>query len=229
MAAQKISLYNLTELRTTTDDALGPLLTSLPGNYKFTQQHFYANVRLVLGYLAVTIAGILFYADWKLGWDATKAYTAPACVAYFLLNGALTYWVWGIESGKVFVGTRPGGQKLTLSSSVTKNVPIYKLKIRYEAPETGARFVDDETIEGHFTEWFNIHGFLDKKAFRRWLAGNIEVVGLADPQAKKEWDDAREEERVDEEVVSEGARMSGAISPSAVTDSAKKRGRPRKA
>lgn len=65
-----------------------------------------------MGYTAVTIAGILFYADYKLGWDATKAYTAPACVAYFILNGFLTYWIWAVEAGTVFVGVREGGQKV---------------------------------------------------------------------------------------------------------------------
>lgn len=119
--------------------------------------------------------------------------------------------------------------QLTLSSSTIKHKSIYKLKIRYEAPQTGKRFIDDQTIEGDFTEWFNLRGFLEKKALRRWLAGNIEFVGMADPEAKKEWDDAREEERVDEEVVSEGAIRSGATANSnATTDSAKKRARPRK-
>lgn len=95
--------------------------------------------------------------------------------------------------------------------------------------------MDDRTIEAPFTEWFNTHGYLDKKALRRWLAGKIEFVGLADPVAKKEWDEAREEERVDEEVVSEGAVRAGAVATARVDEgtlsaSAKKRGpgRPRK-
>lgn len=113
---QKVSLYNLTELKTTTDDALAPILTSLPKTYKFTQSHYYTNVRLALGYVAVTIAGLLFWADWKLGWEGTKVYTLPACVAYFVLNSALTYWIWAVESGKVFVGTREGGQKVGTSA-----------------------------------------------------------------------------------------------------------------
>lgn len=59
---------------------------------------------------------------------------------------------------------------------------------------------------------------------------------MADPVAKKEWDDAREEERVDEEVVSEGAVRAGATATTTANEgagtgaSAKKRGpgRPRK-
>lgn len=89
--------------------------------------------------------------------------------------------------------------------------------------------MDDETIEGPFAEWFNVHGYLDKKALRRWLAGHIEVVGIADPEAKKEWDDAIEDARVDEEVVSAGAIRSGAASVNTSSEgSTKKRGRPKK-
>lgn len=50
------------------------------------------------------IAGATFLADYKLGWDATKYWTLWAVVAYFVLNGALTYWIWGVEKGKIFKG-----------------------------------------------------------------------------------------------------------------------------
>lgn len=82
-------------------------------------------------------------------------------------------------------------------------------------------------MEGNFTQWFDVKGQLDRKALRRWLAGHVEVVALGDPEAKKEWDDEIEEQRVDEEVVSEGAIRSGATIDN-TTESAKKRGRPRK-
>ncbi|KAI4219129.1 MAG: hypothetical protein LQ349_008447, partial [Xanthoria aureola] len=100
MSAPKISVYSLSDLKNTTDDALPNYLTSL----KFHQSHFLADVRLALGYSAVVIAGATFYADYKLGWDATKFWTLWAVVVYFILNGALTYWIWGVEKGKIFTG-----------------------------------------------------------------------------------------------------------------------------
>ena len=54
------------------------------------------------------IAGVLFYFDWTLGWDKTKAYTLPAVVIYFILNTAFTYWIWFVEKGAIFVGERQG-------------------------------------------------------------------------------------------------------------------------
>ncbi len=88
------------DLKNTTDDAIPNYLTSL----KFKQSHFLTDVRLSLGYAAVVIAAATFYLDYKFGWDKTKEWTLWAVVAYFILNGALTYWIWGIEKGKVFTG-----------------------------------------------------------------------------------------------------------------------------
>lgn len=88
------------DLKNTTDDALPNYLTSL----KFKQSHLLTDVRLTLGYSAVVIAAITFGLDYKLGWDKTKDLTLYAVVAYFILNGALTYWIWGVEKGKIFTG-----------------------------------------------------------------------------------------------------------------------------
>ncbi len=59
---------------------------------------------MALGYTAVGIAALTFFADYKLGWDKTKAATFWAVLVYFALNGALTFWIWGVEKGKVFTG-----------------------------------------------------------------------------------------------------------------------------
>lgn len=94
------------DLKNTTDDALPNYLHSL----KFKQIHTQTDVRLVLGYSAVVIAGALFYFDWKFGWEASKPYTLPAVVAYFLLNGAFSYWLWFVEKGVVYEGEGKTGR-----------------------------------------------------------------------------------------------------------------------
>ena len=92
------------DLKNTTDDALPNYLASL----NFEQSNFLTDVRLALGYSAVIIAAVTFYFDYKFGWDETKDYTLWAVVVYFLLNGALTLWIWFVEQGKVFTGTSNG-------------------------------------------------------------------------------------------------------------------------
>jgi Microsomal signal peptidase 25 kDa subunit (SPC25) len=63
---------------------------------------------------------------------------------------------------------------------VKKHDPTYRLEVSYQAP-SGKTFYHTE-ISTKFTEWFNTYGYLQKKEFQSWLARNIEVVGLADPQ-----------------------------------------------
>lgn len=55
--------------------------------------------------------------------------------------------------------------------------------MRYEAP-SGKKWEDKE-IEERFAEWFNDAGYLQHSELKKWLANNIEVIGLADPQSKK--------------------------------------------
>lgn len=175
------SLSPFIDLKNATDDAIAPYLTSLPKPYTFKQQHGSTNIRLVLGYSAVTIAGVLFYADYKLGWDDTKAYTAPACLVYFILNLALSYWIWR-EAGTIFIGTREGGQKLTLKSSSKKHSPTYTLRVTYEAP-SGKKW-EEKSVSGAFTQWFNTHGYLQAKDLQAWLNSNIDVLSHAEQEGK---------------------------------------------
>ena len=104
MADTKISPYSLPDLKNTTDDALGNYLRGIG----FKQDNTKMDVKLVVGYLAVFIAGATFVADYKLGWEATKGWTAVAVVAYMILNGFFTYWLWFVEKGLVFEGTKDG-------------------------------------------------------------------------------------------------------------------------
>lgn len=104
MAEARISPYNLNDLKNTTDDALGNYLRGL----SFKQDNSKLDVRLGVGYLAVVIAAVIFVADYKLGWEATKHWTAAAVVAYAGLNGFFTYWMYFVEKGLVFEGERSG-------------------------------------------------------------------------------------------------------------------------
>jgi hypothetical protein len=114
----KLIIRKLPDLKSTTDDAIAPYLTTLPRPYTFAQDHTRTNVRFALGYTAVAIAAFTFYADRKLGWEATQSPWIIAAVAsYFVLNSALTCWVWGVEAGEVFRGRREGGETVCSSSS----------------------------------------------------------------------------------------------------------------
>jgi len=119
MADTKISPYSLPDLKNTTDDALGNYLRGIG----FKQDNTKADVKLLVGYLAVIIAGATFLADYKLGWEATKGWTAVAVAAYAILNGVFTYWLWFVEAGLVFEGSKDG-KKVCLSECVRDSPDI---------------------------------------------------------------------------------------------------------
>ncbi|KAF6236535.1 hypothetical protein HO173_005316 [Letharia columbiana] len=187
MAATKIAVYSISDLKNTTDDALPNYLTSL----KFKQSHFLTDVRLALGYSAVVIAAITFYADYKLGWDKTKYWTFWAVLVYFTLNGALTFWIWGVEKGKVFAGQidHPKvGRKspLSIASSVAKHTPIYNITVEYSNSKGETKTLK---LSSPFTRWFDVNGFFVAKPFQQWLALEIPLIGQVDPKNKD--DDAK--------------------------------------
>ena len=169
------SANHLQDLKHTTDDALPNYLTSL----KFKQDHRYSDVRLALGWSAVAIAGVLFYFDWKFGWDATKAWTLPSVLVYFLLNGAFTYWIWFVEKSIVFMGERQGS-KLEISTSTKKHTGIYYVKARYTT-STDSSSWKEVKAEAPFTRWFSSDGFFVAKPFQQFLASEVPTIGEADP------------------------------------------------
>jgi Microsomal signal peptidase 25 kDa subunit (SPC25) len=103
---------------------------------------------------------------------------------------------------------------------VQKHIPIYKLKVRYEAP-SGKKWEDKE-IAGRFTEWFNEAGYLRHTELKKWLANNIEVIGMADPQSKKKIEEGTSDGPV--ETALEPPRSSGLEMPSG-TKSASRKGK----
>ncbi|KAJ5899953.1 hypothetical protein N7495_004697 [Penicillium taxi] len=182
--ATKVPVYSTNDLKSTTDDAILPYLNNLPAPYTFTPDHSKSNIRFVLGYSAVTIAGFTFYADRTLGWEATTSrWIIAAVVSYFILNSALTYWIWAVEAGEVYSGKRKTGETISISSSVKKNTVPYKLRVLYKSP--AGKVLQDKQIEAPLTSWFSAQGEFHSKPFRQWLASEIDVLRLAAKESEK--------------------------------------------
>ncbi|GME22274.1 Microsomal signal peptidase [Neofusicoccum parvum] len=185
----KIAVYSIPDLKNTTDDALPNYLNSL----KFRQSHKLVDVRLALGYTAVIIAGALFYFDYKFGWDATKAYTGPAVLAYFVLNSAFMYWMYFVEKGLVYSGEKDGNKnsltnyrgatQLEISSRVEKGLPIYHLTVRFTSSgkKANSTLWQEIHLSAPFTRWFTSDGFFATKPFQQFIASEIPIVGSTDP------------------------------------------------
>jgi hypothetical protein len=178
------------DLKNTTDDALPNYLNSIG----FKQSHYYTDVRLALGFSAVAIAGALFGVDWKLGWEVTKPWTLPAVLAYMVLNGAFTYWLYRVEGDKIYVGERKGSkvcfspalmrphidiEQLEISTTTDKVNPTYTVKVRYT--KAASKWTEAE-LTSSFAKWFSEDGYFVARPFQHFLASSIPVVGDADPK-----------------------------------------------
>lgn len=204
VSKERITVYNLADLKNTSDDAIPNYLNSL----KFTQSHALTDVRLALGYSAFFLSAACFLWDYKLGFDSTKYFTAAAVAVYTLLNSALTLWIWLKEKGIVYEGTAPDGEKVRTISTQTlpnissptkkqadtnlstteqisiatradKNTPIYHLSITL-TPKSGAPRT--LSLARSFTEWFDERGHFVATPFQTVLASNVPAVGRLDPK-----------------------------------------------
>ncbi|TKX25570.1 putative signal peptidase complex subunit spc2 [Elsinoe australis] len=190
--SSKISPYNLSDCKNTTDDALQNYLNGL----KFKQSHYHTDVKLAFGYAAVIICAITFAYDYKLGFEATKYWTAGTVTIYFLLNGAFTYWLWFVEKDVVYNGDAKGrkvstnGQtsmrmlikaKVVISSWTKKLEPNYRLKVRYTG-SSGSNDWQESEVSAPFMQWFTADGVFVAQPFQRWLASSVPVIGEVDPK-----------------------------------------------
>ncbi|KAJ4858310.1 hypothetical protein N5P37_007808 [Trichoderma harzianum] len=178
MAAEKISLYNLADLKNTTDDAIPNYLNSL----KFKQTHFLSDVRLGLGYSAFLIAAACFAWDYKLGFEDTKFYTAIAVAVYTVLNGVLTFWMMFVEKGVIYQGIAPSGEKITVASATKKLDPTYRLSITVTDKSSKSRIIE---VAKPFASFFDESGYFVAAPFQQILATAVPVVGKADPKRIK--------------------------------------------
>ncbi|CBF85044.1 hypothetical protein AN1525.2 [Aspergillus nidulans FGSC A4] len=152
--------------------------------YTFKQDHFKTNVRFIVGYSAVAIAAFTFYADRKLGWEATTSSWVIAAVgSYFILNSLLTYWVWAVEASEVFRGKRKSGETISIRSSVKKHTPLYRLQIQYKSASNSV--LEEKEIVSPFTAWFSADGTFHPEPLRKWLANEINVLRLAAQETRK--------------------------------------------
>ena len=118
-----------------------------------------------------------------------------------------------------------------MKSSTQKYKPTYKLKVIYEAP-SGKKWEDKE-VEGSFTQWFNTHGYLQKKELHSWLAENIEVLGVAQKEGKAKIESAPSAGAIDDATLAaisgpEMMSFSSSAEASPATPSTSKKGRPKK-
>ncbi|KAI5304764.1 hypothetical protein KEM56_005973 [Ascosphaera pollenicola] len=157
----------------TTDDTIPIILTSpkLSASSRFTQDHTKINVRLLLGYTAVLIGAVSFWADRKYEFNTTYPYIAVAVCVYFTLNAALTGWIWLVERGCVFEGKNGKGETIQIYSQGKKYSEKYRLQIICVSQD--GRVLQNKSVENGYNEWFSSEGVLYREQLKKWLTESI--------------------------------------------------------
>ncbi|KZZ97953.1 Signal peptidase complex subunit 2 [Ascosphaera apis ARSEF 7405] len=186
-----VPLYSVNDLKSATDDAIPLILTSskLPTASRFTQDHAKSNVRLILGYTAVLIGAITFWADRKYDFNTTYPYVTVAVCIYFALNAALTGWIFFVEKGCVFEGVNGKGERIQIYSSGKQYTKDYKLQIKCVSKE--GKVLQNESVVSGYNAWFSTEGVLYREQLKKWLVASIvPLKGVTDEQ-----DEIKDEKR----------------------------------
>jgi hypothetical protein len=97
-------------------------------------------------------------------------------------------------------------RQLTIRSSAKKHSPLYKLKVKYTSPAN--KVLQEKEIEGSFTSWFSSDGTFHPEPFRRWLAGEIEILSIAAKETSKKTGDVSSHVGVEEQATQAKAKGS---------------------
>ncbi|KAK9454193.1 signal peptidase complex subunit 2 [Dipodascopsis uninucleata] len=173
----KVNLASLSDLKNATDDEIVKILTD--GGYQ--QTFSLVDVRLGLGFLSVAVAGAVGAYDYVIGFDKAKNWTTFGVAIYLALNILLTLWIVRVEKGVFFQGFK-GNAKITVSSSITKYVPVYELVVKSESPESTSEL---KSTRKPFNEFFNTDGFIVREPLTEWISQYVNIEGDKSEQKKK--------------------------------------------
>lgn len=160
------------QLRTTCDDNLYASLSE----FGYTQSFSLIDTKLALGYLTTLIAGLLYLADKKYGFEKTYNVTVISVVVYFIISGFLLYLTSNRKHKDVkYIGYDESNKKILVATWTTKHDPIYHLKIRFNDKE------ETEITTGfEFMKVFDAFGYYKQDEMTRVLKNEIEKVHKKD-------------------------------------------------
>ncbi|KAI8869147.1 hypothetical protein GQ42DRAFT_163630 [Ramicandelaber brevisporus] len=188
-----VNTANLTDLKLACDDALRAYLTSDEVGYK--EYHTHTDVKLVLGYLSVVVAGIDAYMTWTSPVNPATLWITKTCLfLYIALNSIYVLYTTFVQKNTVFVGVKKGlsaasansnsgndgqtngqadaanaaGHILSVSSSVKGYDHHYKLTFSVR-PNVRSKYaplrVPSVQLVKSFGEWFTEAGEMDVEGF----------------------------------------------------------------
>lgn len=131
----------------------------------YDELHLLGDFKLVLGYLTVAIAGILFYLDKKYTFAELFNVTAGSVVVYFIIS-SLLYLVNHQNKNVKYIGYKKE-EKITVAGWTDKYNPTYNIEIKVNGEVVGSG-------ELLFGEFFDVGGYYQNEEFGNLVKGVLE-------------------------------------------------------
>lgn len=164
-----INLFNVSALKSTSDEQLNSILESAG----YTPSHHLVDVRLAIGYSSILVAAVTAYIDYTKGFFQGKTFISIGVAFYVILNLAYTYWIWAIEKGVEFYGTKSNGSTIAISTKKgteeSKYDPIYNISIKFSTKGQDEKSATVVTKKIGFNEFFATNGFIVYDKLESWV------------------------------------------------------------
>ena len=126
-------------------------------NNRYKQIHILDDIKLVVAYLSLVIAGAVTWRDLKYGFEYSKYFTAFGTGMFFLLSGLLLIWDKVITKGTVYVGKREN-VTLVLKTRVDEKKAVYSCALEKRGDD-GTK--STSLMEQNLSTLINSNGFLN--------------------------------------------------------------------
>lgn len=136
----------------------------------YTQTHTIEDIRLVLGYASIIVAGITAYFDMYIGFVEMQNSIAVGVVVYFILAGLYNGCLYFYERGLIYTGKK-NSLSIAVRSSTQKASPDYNLSVK--TTDNSGKVIVDKTVVTQFNELFDYRGFLVYSKLQNWLDSQL--------------------------------------------------------
>ncbi|PVF93868.1 hypothetical protein CPB86DRAFT_741615 [Serendipita vermifera] len=196
----KVNPYNATELKVACDDALRRYIARPDTSFRTVNRH--TDVKLVLGWSAVIVAGLTAAYGYKVEFEKSKPVVWAGVILYIVLTGAQTLYTYFIEGDTIFIGKRNTYAKRVETERIlveakshpakwssvlykkpsAASAPSYQLSMQYIRSANSGKIVihkGKERFEKSYAEFFDSEGKMDISKFETWVAASMaRVMGI---------------------------------------------------
>ncbi|CCA71996.1 hypothetical protein PIIN_05931 [Serendipita indica DSM 11827] len=195
----RVNNANANELKVACDDALRRYIAHADTSFRTSHRH--TDVKLVLGWASVIVAGLTAFYGYKVDFEKSKPAVWAGVILYILLSGAQTLYTYFIEGETIFIGKRktyakrveterirvesktlPPPSKATVSVASITNAPSYQISMSYlRTTNTGKTVIHmgKERAESSYAAFFDSAGKMDVTKFESWVSSAMaKVMGI---------------------------------------------------